>query len=65
MVEESKSSEKDQSSNVVLEGKEITIEELKAYLEMTVNAQNRENLTLFKNGKVLGNCKKGEFNAPK
>ena len=38
MVEETKSSENDQSENVVLEGKEVTIEELKAYLEMTVNA---------------------------
>ena len=65
MVEENKSSENDQSGNVVLEGKEITIEELKAYLEMKANAQNRDNLSIFKNSTFLGRCKKGEFNAPK
>ena len=38
MVEESKSAEKDQSGTLILEGKEITEEELKTYLEMTVTA---------------------------
>ena len=38
MVEENKSPENDHSDMLILEGKEITEEELKTYLEMTVNA---------------------------
>ena len=38
MVEENKSPKNDQSDTLILEGKEITKEEFKAYLEMTVNA---------------------------
>ena len=48
MVEENKSSENDQYEKFIFEGKEITEEELKAFLEMTINAQNRETLNVFK-----------------
>ena len=65
MVEENKSPENDQSDMLILEGKEITEEELKAYLEMTVNAQNKEILNVFRSTQTIGKCKKGEFTAPK
>ena len=48
MVEENKSSENDESDTFIFEGKEITEEELKAFLEMTVNAQNRDTMNVFK-----------------
>ena len=47
-AEENKSSENDQPEKLIFEGKEITEEELKAFLEMTVNAQNRDTLAVFK-----------------
>ena len=48
VAEENKSSENDQPEKLIFEGKEITEEELKAFLEMTVNAQNRDTLAVFK-----------------
>ena len=65
VAEENKSSENDQPEKLIFEGKEITEEELKAFLEMTVNAQNRDTLSVFKSSVILGKCKKVEFNPPK
>ena len=57
VAEESKSSENDQPEKLIFEGKEITEEELKAFLEMTVNAQNRDTLAAFKKPNIFVNCK--------
>ena len=65
MAEESKLAENDHSGTYIFDGKKITEEEFKAFLEMTVNAQNRDTLNVFKSFIYLGKCKTGEFNAPK